>query len=626
MTFATQRSLLPSLGALQAFEAAARHGSFTRAAEELNLTQGAVSRQVAALEQTLGVPLFERVRQRVTLTPAGLAYAAEVRDALSRIAAATMSAMAFRGAGGTLALAILPTFGTRWLIPRLPDFFQKHPEVTINFATRIRPFDFRQEPLDAAIHFGDPHWPGAAMHRLMGEVIVPVASPALIARVGLKAPPTCCARRCSAVDPPARLGRMAGAQGLAPAQALLGPSFEQFAMVAQAAVAGLGMAIVPRMLVEEELRSGALAVPFDRPIDSRQGYWLVYPEEKRDPARRGLPGLAARAMRARPRLKASRQPRPNLPIMRSAHDRGPARAADPHSARRLARMTSLTASASQPSAAPTSADVVIVGGAAIGSSIACHIAADPAFKGRVVVVEKDPTYQFSASALSAASIRQQYSSAVNIRISLYGVQFLRRIGELLAVGDDRPEIGLVEGGYLYLASPEGEAALRANNALQAAEGADIVLFERDALAARFRWLAADDLACGTWGRSGEGWFDGWGLMQAFRKKARGLGVAYVDGTVSGIDRDGARVRAVRLADGSRIACGALVNAAGASGGRQVAAMAGVAIPVHSRKRFVFSFTCKGPVENAPLVIDTRAPGSAPRAGAAGGPVVHRQDA
>ncbi|WP_406855866.1 FAD-binding oxidoreductase [Alsobacter sp. KACC 23698] len=267
-------------------------------------------------------------------------------------------------------------------------------------------------------------------------------------------------------------------------------------------------------------------------------------------------------------------------------------------------MTSPTASASQPSAAPTSADVVIVGGAAIGSSIACHIAADPAFKGRVVVVEKDPTYQFSASALSAASIRQQYSSAVNIRISLYGVQFLRRIGELLAVGDDRPEIGLVEGGYLYLASPEGEAALRANNALQAAEGADIVLFERDALAARFPWLAADDLACGTWGRSGEGWFDGWGLMQAFRKKARSLGVAYVDGTVSGIDRDGARVTGVRLADGSRIACGALVNAAGASGGRQVAAMAGVAIPVHSRKRFVFSFTCKGPVENAPLVIDT----------------------
>ncbi|WP_406855867.1 transcriptional regulator GcvA [Alsobacter sp. KACC 23698] len=283
MTFATQRSLLPSLGALQAFEAAARHGSFTRAAEELNLTQGAVSRQVAALEQTLGVPLFERVRQRVTLTPAGLAYAAEIRDALSRIAAATMSAMAFRGAGGTLALAILPTFGTRWLIPRLPDFFQKHPEVTIDFATRIRPFDFRQEPLDAAIHFGDPTWPGAAMHRLMGEVIVPVASPDLIARVGLKEPADVLrAPLLQQSTRPRAWAEWLERQGLAPAQALLGPSFEQFAMVAQAAVAGLGMAIVPRMLVEEELRSGALAVPFDRPIDSRQGYWLVYPEEKRD--------------------------------------------------------------------------------------------------------------------------------------------------------------------------------------------------------------------------------------------------------------------------------------------------------------------------------------------------------
>ncbi|PSC03330.1 LysR family transcriptional regulator [Alsobacter soli] len=283
MTFATQRSLVPSLGALQAFEAAARLGSFTRAAEELNLTQGAISRQVAALEESLGVTLFERVRQRVTLTPTGQAYAAEIREALSRIASATLSAMAFRGAGGTLALAILPTFGTRWLIPRLPDFFQKHPEVTINFATRIRPFDFREEQLDAAIHFGDPAWPGAVTHRLMGEVIVPVASPGLIASAPIRAPAD--VLRVPLLQQSTRPRAWANwleLQGLPPGRALMGPSFEQFAMVAQAAVAGLGMAIVPRMLVEEELRTGQLVVPFDRPLDSRQGYWLVYPEEKRE--------------------------------------------------------------------------------------------------------------------------------------------------------------------------------------------------------------------------------------------------------------------------------------------------------------------------------------------------------
>lgn len=285
MNFLTSRSrrLVPSLAALQAFEAAARHGSFTRAAEELDLTQGAVSRQVAILEEQLGVRLFERVRQRVSLTPAGAGYAQDVREALSRLAAATLSAMATRGAGGVLALAILPTFGTRWLIPRLPRFFARHPDVTINFATRILPFDFVLEGLDAAIHFGDPVWPGADLHKLMGETIVPVASPDLVARAGLLRPvdllgvpllqqatrPRAWAEWLSAVELPVE-------------KAVMGPSFEQFAMVAQAAVAGLGAAVVPRFLVEDELAAGRLVIPFDRPIESRQSYWLVHPSQKRD--------------------------------------------------------------------------------------------------------------------------------------------------------------------------------------------------------------------------------------------------------------------------------------------------------------------------------------------------------
>ena len=277
------RSLLPSLAALQAFEASARHLSFTRAAEELNLSQGAISRQVLALESALGVPLFARVRQRISLTPAGASYAEEVRDALNRLSAATLNAVAFKGAGGPLALAILPTFGTRWLIPRLPDFSQKHPEVTINFSTRILPFDFSREPLDAAIHFGDPVWPGAVLHRLMGETIIPVASPALVERLHITKPSDLLrAPLLKQATRPRAWAEWLSAQGLNQVDAIQGPGFEQFAMVAKAAVAGLGVAIVPRFLVEDELATGALMIPINKPIESEQAYWLVYPEEKKD--------------------------------------------------------------------------------------------------------------------------------------------------------------------------------------------------------------------------------------------------------------------------------------------------------------------------------------------------------
>jgi len=248
------------------------------------------------------------------------------------------------------------------------------------------------------------------------------------------------------------------------------------------------------------------------------------------------------------------------------------------------------------------ADVAIVGGAVMGSSTAFHLLSDPGFRGRVVVIEKDPTYQRSASALSAASIRQQYSSAVNIRLSLYGIRFLRGIGEHLSVDGDRPEIGLREGGYLYCASEAGASILAENQALQAAEGADILYMDPETLKARFPWLRVDDLAAGTWGRTGEGWFDGWGLLQAFRRKARSLGADYVRGEVAGIEREGPGITAVRLADGTRIPCGALVNCAG-SGGRAVAALAGMDLPVQAKRRYVFTFTCRDRPENCPLLID-----------------------
>ncbi len=247
-------------------------------------------------------------------------------------------------------------------------------------------------------------------------------------------------------------------------------------------------------------------------------------------------------------------------------------------------------------------DVVIIGGAVTGSSAAYHLAANPDFKGRVLVLEKDPSYQRCASALSAASIRQQYSAAINIEISLYGIKFLRAIGETLAVDGERPEIELHEGGYLFLAGPAGRSILEENHALQTKLGADILFLEPDALVKQFKWLSVDGVAAGTWGRTGEGWFDGYGLMQAFRRKARSLGVEYRAASATGLEMADGRVSAVRLDDGTRIACGAVVNAAGA-GGAAIARAAGLQIPIHNKKRMIFTFDCREDVANCPLLID-----------------------
>jgi len=249
-------------------------------------------------------------------------------------------------------------------------------------------------------------------------------------------------------------------------------------------------------------------------------------------------------------------------------------------------------------------DVVIAGGAVIGSSIAYHLAHLSDGRLRILVAEPDPSYQRSASALSAGSIRQQFSSAVNIDISLYGVEFLRRVEEHLSLDGEPVDIGLREGGYLYLAAPENAALLAELNALQIARGADIALLDRDALGARFPWLAAGDIAAGSWGRSGEGWFDGYGLTQAFRRKARALGVVYRQARVVAVGVENGRVSAARLDDGENVACGHLVNAAGASGARVLSAAMGFPLPVFAKKRCVFAFQCAEPLPSFPLLIDT----------------------
>ena len=249
--------------------------------------------------------------------------------------------------------------------------------------------------------------------------------------------------------------------------------------------------------------------------------------------------------------------------------------------------------------------VVIVGGGAIGSAIAYFLTLQqPGLP--VVVVERDPSYAQASSALSASSIRQQFSTAINIAISQFGIGFLRNLKTELAVGNDRPDIGLVEDGYLYLATPAGEAVLRENHALQRAHEVDVALLDPAQLKARFPWLNVDDIVLGSLGLSAEGWFDGYLLMASLKAKAVAQGVRYVRAEAAGVvqsTHDGVKhVDAVQLADGTRIACRAMVNAAGAWA-RPVAAWLDIDLPVHGKRRTVFNMSSPAQLPHCPLLID-----------------------
>ena len=249
-------------------------------------------------------------------------------------------------------------------------------------------------------------------------------------------------------------------------------------------------------------------------------------------------------------------------------------------------------------------DVVIAGGAVTGSSIAYQLALQSQGRLKILVVEPDPTYQFSASALSAGSIRQQFSTSINIDISLYGISFLRDIGNHLAVEGSVPDVGLHEGGYLYLATHGGAKLLGEINAIQNSRGANITLYDQQGLLQQFPWLNAGDLAAGSWGRTGEGWFDGYGLCQAFKRKALSLGVKYRQARVVGVSQVAGTITKVQFDHGDPVGCGYLVNCAGASGARTLAEKMGFPIPVYAKKRCVFPFSCQQEIQNFPLLIDT----------------------
>ena len=247
-------------------------------------------------------------------------------------------------------------------------------------------------------------------------------------------------------------------------------------------------------------------------------------------------------------------------------------------------------------------DVVIVGGAVVGSAVAYFLRAQPDFQGSVLVVEKDFTYANSATARSAASIRHQFSTPENIRMSQFGTHFIRNIGDYLGVDGEVPDVGFHEGGYLFLATDAGRAVLESNHRVQRGLDVDVALLKPGPLRERFPWLYTDDLSAGSLGLSGEGWLDAYGLMRAFRRKAVSLGVQYQQAQVVQVQRAGRSVATVTLSDGSRVGCGMVVNAAG-TGARALAHSAGITLPVESRKRSVFYFSSPAPVHQCPLVID-----------------------
>lgn len=278
------RRKIPPTQALICFESSARHESFTKAAEELSLTQSAVCRQIANLEEFLDVQLFRRTRRGVKLTEAGQTYSRRVASRLDAVERDTLSVMGNQGTA-TLELAAVPTFSTQWLLPRLNQFLQSHPQITINLTNRTRPFLFADTEFDAAIYFGDGDWSGTETHFLMKESPVPVCSPGLIA------PHRSLTPRQIAELPllqqttrPYAWRQWFASLDMRIEHDLNGTRLELFSMLAQAAMHGMGVALIPPFLIRNELESGRLINPCPHSFDSASAYHLVIPERKAESA------------------------------------------------------------------------------------------------------------------------------------------------------------------------------------------------------------------------------------------------------------------------------------------------------------------------------------------------------
>lgn len=278
------RRKIPSSHALLCFEAAAQHCSFSRAAQTLALTQSAVSRQITALESYLGVTLFERTRHGVALTLAGQQYAGKVAQRLHGIEQDTLEIMRGHRADDDVRLACVATFATQWLIPRLPLLRKKHPDMTVHIETRTRPFLFADSAFDAAIYAGTQEqvnqWAGTRHRLLQDEAVVAVCSPALLGR-----------RRAFSAQAIAQLPLIQQstrpdawhawfeAMQVDAPLAHIGPRYELFSMACAAAAHGMGVALVPRLLIETELARGELVLAHPSPLPSQRHYFLLHPDQ-----------------------------------------------------------------------------------------------------------------------------------------------------------------------------------------------------------------------------------------------------------------------------------------------------------------------------------------------------------
>lgn len=278
-----RRRLIPDIVTLQAFECAARHGNFTRAAEELNLTQSAISRQISELEAQTGMLLFERIRRRVILSDAGRKFLPDVQRLLQQSEQLMVRAVTSGASSTSLSIATLPTFGSRWLTPRLHKFMKLYPDTILNVGVRSHPFDFDEEPFDLAIHYGQPVWAHGSCTFLCNEVIVPVASSNFVKTQQidnlqqlLSMPLLHVATR------PKLWSEWFEMQGISSESAYRGCRFDQFSMIIEAAISGMGIALLPKYLIEGELASGKLTVLFDVPLQTEKSYFIARPEGRPD--------------------------------------------------------------------------------------------------------------------------------------------------------------------------------------------------------------------------------------------------------------------------------------------------------------------------------------------------------
>lgn len=274
-----EKRLMPSMMALQCFEAVARHMSFTRAAETLHMTQSAISKQIASLESLLRNPLFVRVRGRLQLTPAGALYQTEVKKILNQVDMSSRTILTYGSEKQVLSIGTQPTFGARWLIPRLHRFMTAHPDIQLSVRSDIRPFDLMQAKIDVAFFFGESALPGAECKPLFSADVIPVCAPQALPKDGIvdlehlsrQVLIQCTSR-------PEAWHDWFSHQHFESENCYRGPQFDTFYMCVRAAQAGCGVALAPRLLAQEELNAGTLVIPFDYAQPSDGAYYVAYAE------------------------------------------------------------------------------------------------------------------------------------------------------------------------------------------------------------------------------------------------------------------------------------------------------------------------------------------------------------